>query len=183
MIGNDADTPVPVLVLTGPVGAGKTTVGAEVSDLLAEIGVAHAVIDVDCLRTCHPAPRDDPFHTALGLRNLAAVWANYRAAGAERLVLVDVVEERAYLAGYRGAIPGADITVVRLTATLESLHRRLEGRESGASLEWHKARAGELLAQMDERAVEDVLVQTEGKVAVEVAREVLARVGWTSAVR
>jgi hypothetical protein len=164
------------------VGVGKTAVGAAVSDILTEEGVAHAAIDLDCLRSCHPTPRDDPFHMALGLRNLAAVWANYRAAGAERLVLVDVVEKREYLAGYREAMPGADIMVVRLTATLESLHKRLEGRESGASLEWHTARAAELLALMDERAVEDVLVQTEGKAVVEVAREVLVRVGWMSAV-
>jgi hypothetical protein len=163
------------------VGVGKTAVGAEVSDLLAEKGVAHAMIDVDWLRWCHPAPQNDPFHMALGLRNLAAVWANYRAAGAERLVLVDVVEDMEYLAGYREAMPSADITVVRLTATLESLHRRLEERESGASLEWHKARAGELLELMDEQAVEDVLVQTEGKTAVEVAQEVLVLAGWLSA--
>jgi hypothetical protein len=176
MIREYANTPV--LVLTGPVGVGKTAVAIEVSNFLEAMGTTHALIDVDWLRWSYPRPEGDPFHMALGLRNLAAVWANYRAAEAERLVLVDVVEARADLAGYREAIPGADITVVRLTATLESLHRRLKGRESGASLEWHRGRAAELLALMDERAVEDVLVQTEGKTAVEVAREVLARVGW-----
>ncbi len=176
MLHDDAKTPV--LAITGPVGVGKTAVGTEVSSLLEVGGVAHALIDVDCLRWSSPRSEGDPFHMALGLRNLAAVWANYRSAGAERLVLVDVVETREYLQGYREAIPGADITVVRLTAPVETMHRRLEGRESGASLVWHKERAAELLALMDERAVEDVLVQTEGRTAVELAREVLARVGW-----
>ena len=176
MLHDGATTPV--LVITGPVGVGKTAVGTEVANLLEERGVAHALVDVDCLRWSFPRPEDDPFHTALGLRNLAAVWANYRAAGAVRLVLVDVVETRESLQGYREVIPSADITVVRLTATVETMHRRLEGRENGASLAWHKERAAELLALMDERAVEDVLVQTEGRTAVEVAREVLARVGW-----
>jgi adenylylsulfate kinase len=176
MIREDALTPV--LVLTGPVGVGKTAVAMEVSRLLEEMGVSHALIDVDWLRWSYPRPEGDPFHMSLGLRNLAAVWANYQAAGVGRLVLVDIVEARSDLPGYKEAIPGALLTIVRLTATLPTILRRLDGRESGPSLEWHRARAAELLVLMDERAVEDVLVQTEGKTAVEVAREVLARVGW-----
>src|SRR5688500_12076589 len=88
---------IPVAVITGPVGVGKTSVASAISDLLGDAGRAHALIDMDWLRSCHPAPPDDPFHTALGIDNLARVWAGYRGAGAERLVLVDVVEERGML--------------------------------------------------------------------------------------
>src|SRR5919204_2152456 len=108
----------PVLVVTGPVGVGKTAVAVEMSNLLGEMLVAHAVVDMDWLRWCYPSPEHDPFHIALGLQNLASVWANYRAAGAGRLVLVDIVETRSQLATYQAAIPGADILVARLSATL-----------------------------------------------------------------
>lgn len=174
----DEAAAIPVLVLTGPVGVGKTAVAGEISNLLAEMGTAHAVIDMDWLRWCHPSPKHDPFHTALGLRNLAAIWANYRPAGAGCLVLVDIVETRDMLAAYRAAIPSANIEVVRLNATLPAILRRLAGRESGVSLAWHQARAGELLGLMAEQAVEDLLVDTEGKTVAEVAREVLSAVGW-----
>lgn len=174
-------TAVPTLVITGPVGVGKTTVAEAVSWLLAEAGVPHAVVDLDQLRCCYPRPPRDRFHTALGLRNLAVVWANYRAAGAERLILADVVETRAEVAGYGDAVPGAEIVVVRLRAALPTLHRRLEGREAGASLEWHQERAAELATLMERNQVEDLPVDTDGRSILEVAQEVLSRTGWASA--
>lgn len=86
---------IPVLVVTGPVGVGKTTVATEISALLADAGIPHACGDMDGLRDAWPAPPDDRFNTALGLRNLAAIWRNFQAAGAQRLILADVVERLA----------------------------------------------------------------------------------------
>ena len=164
---------VPVLVITGPVGVGKTTLAAAVSHLLGEAATPHAMVDMDSLRWCYPSPAHDPFHTALGLQNLAAVWASFQAAGAERLILADVVESREELAGYRIAMPGAAILVVRLRAALPAILRRLEGRDSGASLAWHRERAAVLVAQMERDRVEDLLVETEGKTVADLAREIL----------
>jgi adenylylsulfate kinase len=167
-----------VLVITGPVGVGKTAVASALSILLEQTGVPHALIDMDWLRWCYPTPSGDPFHMALGLRNLAAVWGNYRAVGARRLIIVDIVEGREALAEYHAAIPDASIQVARLQATLPTILQRLRGRESGASLTWHEQRAGELARLMAEQAVEDLLVQTEGKTVEEIAREVLTQTGW-----
>ncbi|HEX9988392.1 MAG TPA: hypothetical protein VGE45_07940 [Chloroflexia bacterium] len=171
-----------VLVLTGPVGVGKTAVAGALSILLEGKGIAHTLIDMDWLRWCYPTPTDDPFHMALGLRNLTAVWSNYRAAGAMRLILVDIVETRAALAEYQTAIPGASILVVRLQAPLPAILHRLRGRESGASLAWHEQRAGELARLMEEQAVEDLLIQTEGKTVEEIAGEVLTQTGWAGTI-
>lgn len=166
---------IPVLVITGPVGVGKSATARAVSECLDERGVAHAFIDMDWLRWCHPAPGEDPFHVRLGLRNLAAVWSRYQEAGARRLILADVVERREAVAEYRAAIPGAMVQVVRLRAAPATIRQRLEGRETGASLAWYLHRAAELDQLMDAEQVGDLRVDTDGKTIEQVAREVLAQ--------
>lgn len=171
---------IPVLVVTGPVGVGKTAVAAAISELLEGAGVPHAMVDADLLRWCYPAPPDDRFRVALGLRNLAAVWANYRAEGAERLVMADVVEQRADVDSYRDAIPGSAVVVVRLRASLPTIERRLTERETGASLEWHMQRAAELTQIMERNQVGDVLIETDEKTVGAIAGEALAGAGWAA---
>ncbi len=169
---------VPVMLITGPVGVGKTTVAGEVSALLERAGVPHAFVDVDSLRWSYPSPPGDRFRRRLAMRNLAAVWANFRAEGAERLVLTDVVESRDELESYRAAVPGAQIVVVRLRAPVATLQARIGARELGLGRAWHLVRAAELAAQMDRDAVEDVLIETGGRTLGEIAREALEPCGW-----
>ncbi len=169
---------VPTLIVTGPVGVGKTAVALEVSELLEGRGVAHAVVDLDALGWCYPEPADDRFNTALALRNLAAIWKNYRTAGAARLVIARVIEAREELEPFRAAVPGAEIVVVRLRAPIDTLVERVNLREIGSANEWHVRRAAELAMLMDQQRVEDHLVETGGRSITEVAEEVLERIGW-----
>ena len=74
---------VPLLVISGSMGSGKTTVLAEVSDLLEE--AAHAALDMDELARIHPQPVEQG--DQLTFTSLAALWPIYAAAGAERLVV------------------------------------------------------------------------------------------------
>ncbi len=168
---------IPTLVITGPVGVGKSSTAFALSDQLNASNQPHGVIDVDYLRTCYPASADDPFNMVLGLRNIAAVCANYRAAGAIKL-LVDVVETPEQRAGYEQAIPGAQVQIIRLTASLDTLHQRLQGRETGDSLRWHLARAAELSTLMVARGIGDIVIATDGQSAQQVAQEIRQRVGW-----
>jgi chloramphenicol 3-O-phosphotransferase len=169
---------IPVLVITGPVGVGKSTVSQALSDVLSDLGIAHGVVELDAIRHCHPSPPGDRFHMAMGFRNLAAVAANYRAAGAKRLVLVDIVETRDQTRDYRRAIPGAEVRVVGLRGSIDTIQVRLESREAGADLAWHRRRAAELIEQWRAQPVEDLTVDTDGRTPLDIAREILLKCGW-----
>lgn len=172
--------PVPTLLITGPGGVGKTTVAYEICRQLEAASVSHAMIDADELDRVFPAPTGDPHKTELTKRNLAAVWSNLRAAGAERLVLTMVAAfPDDELSHVRGAIPGADITVVRLRASEDDLLARVRGREVGSGYDYQAPRTLEQARIMAEQPDADrLVVDTSGRSVVGVAREVLARAGW-----
>ncbi|MGB3306430.1 MAG: AAA family ATPase [Thermomicrobiales bacterium] len=164
-----------VVVVTGPVGAGKSTVAAALSDLLGQAEIPHGMIDVDYVRWCYPTPANDRFHAKLGRRNMAAVAANYRAAGAKVIVLADVVEDMAQRGEYEAAIPDAEVSIVRLRVPLDVIERRLRTRmaqDSAESLEWHLRRAPELEAIMDERGIGDLVVDAGEQGPAAIAGEI-----------
>ena len=170
---------VPVLLLSGSMGAGKTTVMGEITDLLIEADVSHAALDFDWLWQVHPHQTDDPDGSKLAFRNLKAIWPNYRAAGVERLVIARAVENRSELAHYREAIPSAEIVVCRLTAPIETMHDRLRLREPGIFQRRFLARSTELERTLSDARLEDFAVANgaDRNITV-VAREVLQRAGW-----
>src|SRR5688572_25767962 len=158
---------VPTLIVTGPVGVGKTTVADEMGYALRDGKVPYATVDFDRLRACYPRPaEDDRWGNRIGLTNLAAIWKNYRAAGARRLLIACVIERRSDLDGFREAVPGADIQA------------RVRKRSHGTGIEWDLNRAMELVALMDAQPVEDMLVDTEDRAPPTIARDILQRAGW-----
>ena len=168
---------VPVLIISGSLGAGKTTVLSEASDLLTEAGTAHAAMDLDWLTVMYP--RQEAYGQELMLKSLAVAWPVYRAAGAERLLVARVVGERSELQGYREAVPGAELIVCQLTASVETMQKRLRLREPGLFQEEALARSEELATILEGAKAEDFRVDNdEGRSITEVAREVLSRAGW-----
>lgn len=173
---------VPTIIVTGPVGVGKTSVMTEIVELLLPTGIHFAAVDMDALSWCYPAvPGDDRFRSNLTFRNLAAVWENFRATGASRLVIARVIERRAEIERYRQAIPGAQVTVTRLRAGAATLEDRVTRREIGVALPRRLDRARELAKIMERERIEDVLVDTDGRSVSDIAAEVLARSGWGAA--
>jgi adenylylsulfate kinase len=174
-----APTEPGALLLTGTVGAGKTTTALHVGELLAERGVPHAVVDLDELRRSWPAPPGDPFQQGLELENLRAVAGIYRRRGAVRLVLAGVLEDRAARAAYADAV-GAPLTVCRLRLAVPAVRDRLDARHAGypAVLAWHRHRAGELHGILEDARVEDAVVDVEGLAPAAVAAAVLRAAGW-----
>ena len=168
---------VPVLLITGPVGAGKSTVAAEAARLLREANIPHALVDLAWIEQCWPVPADDPWNERLTHRNLACLWANFRQAGAGRLLLVRVLEVRSLLRQVVEAVPGAEITVVRLRAPLPVLHARIRSREA-SDPSWFLGAATHTAEVLEQARVEDHLVDNHNRPVAVVAEEVLQRAGW-----
>jgi hypothetical protein len=169
--------PVPVLVITGPVGVGKSTIANEAAWLLRQADVPHALVDLDRIEQCWPVPADDPWNERVSHRNLACMWANFRQAGADRLILVRVLEARSLLRRVTEAVPGAQVTVVRLRAPLAVIHERIRSREA-SDPDWFLDAATHTAEVLEQARVEDHLVDNENRPATVVAEEVLDRVGW-----
>ena len=149
--------------------------------MLHERGDRHALIDLDGLAQCYPASVDDPYNTALAFENLAAVWPRFRARDLRYAVLAHLVEHPSELDEIRAALPGADLSVVRVTAPAETCAQRLRGREISPSLLERHLRRSPLLAQaLEDLAVEDFIVDNDGRPIREVALEVTSRLGWTA---
>ena len=138
--------------------------------------VANTFLDLDELS--YSWPRAGMFNQELVNRALAALWPVYMDAGSERLILARVVEVRSQLAAFSDALGGADITLVRLTASESTRKDRLRRRETGASLRWHLERTVELEAVLEAAALEDHLVLNEGREIGDVAEETLHLCGW-----
>lgn len=168
---------VPAIVVMGPVGSGKSTTIAEMSRLLEEQAIRHAVIDMDYLRWVDPHPDGDPFGARLGYRNLSAIWPNLVGVGVRCVLIADVVESRGQVLDYDAAMPGAQVTIVRLDVPMEEIGRRLQGRESEHTIEWYLRRAPELQSIMEREAVGDIVVRVADRDVTDVAREIIAATG------
>jgi GTPase SAR1 family protein len=170
--------PVKVLIISGPVGVGKTSVAHEMFDQLSDRDIAHAVIDLDALGISWPFGEGDPYNERMAIRNLAAVWANFAASGVDRAVIARVVEEQADLTAYEEAIPGAEIQVCRLTAGVDVLRDRVGRRELGSSYDALVRRAAELAESLERSGPTDFTVQTDDRRLADIAREALTKAGW-----
>jgi hypothetical protein len=120
-----------LLIITGTMGAGKTSVLAEASDILALRHVTHAAIDLDALGLAHlpsGAKNDGVMY-----RNLDSVCKNYASLGVHRFMVARAMENRAELNLFRSVISAARTVVCRLTASIEVMRQRVKMRESEVS--------------------------------------------------
>jgi hypothetical protein len=167
-----------LLIITGAMGAGKTSVLAEASDILRLQHVAHAAIDVDALGlACLPtaAPNDEAMY-----RNLRSVCENYGSLSVTRFLLARALENRAELDLCRAIVSAANTVVCRLTASIETMEQRVKLRESGVSQREYVSRVAELNVVVDRARLEDFSVVNENRPLTEVAHEMLVRAGWIS---
>lgn len=159
-------------------GAGKTAVLAEASDLLGLRQIAHAAIDLDALGLAHlpSATCND----SVMYNNLRSVYENYSALGVQRFLLARAIEDRSQLEGCLDIIPATNVIICRLVASIETMERRIEIRESGVSQRGYIARVAKLNTILNRAQLEDFTVSNEDRSVSEVAMEMLLRAGWIS---
>ena len=162
-----------ILIITGPVGVGKTSAAEAVFDLLSANKTPCAVIDFDWLTSAYPPPIDDRFNFRLGIKNLSSIIPNYLSMGIKLFIIPTVVESNDEIEIFKGIITEADIFVIRLTASPATLHKRLDKREIGSLLDWHKKRAIELIDLFESKQLENIIVDTENKSIESIAKEIL----------
>lgn len=176
----ERDIECEVLLVGGRSGVGKSTVAWEVSSRLRDLAVAHAFIEGDFLDQIHPAPEGDPHRTDITGRNLAAIWANYRALGCRRLIYcntVAVIESEMITAAMGGSVKPIGVL---LTADAAVAADRLRGREVGSELDAHLERSADAAAHLEAHTPAWVhRLRTDGRSVASIAAQIVDRTGWS----
>lgn len=164
---------VPVLLLIGPAGVGKTSTAYAVSDILKTQDIPHAIVDLDRLRDVFPAPKNDQYSEIVGQKNLASIWRNYQSVGAKCLIVATIVDRHETIDDFHASIPGASLFIARLHAPLETVHDRLRGRESAKTIDWYLNRAAVLTDLHATTDFGDTIFDTHNKDITETAEEIV----------
>jgi hypothetical protein len=167
-----------LLIITGTMGAGKTSVLGEASDILAVRRIAHAAIDLDALGVGYLPSGDRG--DAVMYENLRSVCKNYAALGVRRFLLARALEDRAQLDRCHEIVPATSTVVRRLTASIAAMKQRVTIRETGVSQREYVARVEKLNAILDRARLEDFTVCNENRSSTDVALEMLIKAGWIS---
>ncbi|MEV0235893.1 adenylyl-sulfate kinase [Nonomuraea sp. NPDC050786] len=179
---------VPVLWFSGATAAGKSTVAYEVFTRVLRGGVPAAYVDLKQIGVLRPGTSGRDHHR-LRARNLAALWAGYRADGVRCVIVSGDADRDDTVRDYAGLLPGAALTVCRLHAGPGTLAERVElrGRGGGPAIPGDELKgldAAALRRVAEEAAREaealeqagagDLRVETDGRTPGELADEVLA---------
>ncbi len=165
-----------LLIITGGMGAGKTAVLGEASDILAQRRIVHAAIDMDALGLAY-LPSGGPNDGAM-YENLRSICRNYAGLEVQRFLLARALEDDAQVKLCRDIIPAANTMVCRLTASIETMTRRVEMRDLGITQREYVARVAKLNDILDRAPLEDFSVKNEERLLTDVALEMLVRAGW-----
>jgi len=149
------------LLLTGAYGTGKSTVAAEIADVLEAREVPYAAIDLDWLCWSNVPGSGHDQHDILA-RNLVAMTATYRRAGVHRIVLAGSIQDSVTLDAIRDAV-GMPLQVIRLTAPLNVIEARL-GASPASGRADDLARAREWLIAGTGEGLEDAILENVGPV-------------------
>ena len=164
-----------VLVISGSMGAGKTTVMGEASDLLLARQHRHATIDVDAIAV-HGV--DESVADRFDLASLRAIYDNCIAAGVSDIVAAAAVESDEAANRLREVFAASTVTICRLTATEHTLQDRLRVREPGMRQQEFLDRSRMLDRTLSDAAIEDFVVDNDDRSVTDVATDVLIRAGW-----
>ena len=166
-----------VLFVGGRSGVGKSSVAFELHAQLAALKVKHCVVEGDNLDMAFP----QAWEHNLAERNLAAIWANYRALGYQRMIYTNTVSVRftQELAAAMG--DSLRITAVLLTATDETSSARLLRRIQGNDLQEHLDRGKAAASELELLTPQWVhRFPTDNRSVQDIAGDLLGLTGWAA---
>jgi len=163
------------LLITGAYGTGKTTLAAELAELLADRHVPCAAIDLDWLGWFWLPEKREHTVNDIVVANLAALAATYSKAGVQRLILAGTIRTRVEL-DQLAAVVGQPLRVVHLTVPFNEIARRLAADALSSRVEDLEMSGGEPNAGAD---IADLTLPNEGDVG-ELAERVAGWLGWLS---
>ncbi len=166
-----------ILLIGGRSGVGKTTVGSEIHAQLSAASVRHCLIEGDNLDLAYPPPHEHH----LAERNLAAMWANYRALGYRRMIYTNTASVLATEIRKLVAATGDDphVTAALLTCSDQTAHERLARREIGTGLDRHAERSTLMARKLAEHSPDTVhRIATDGRPIAELAAEIIRLSAW-----
>jgi broad-specificity NMP kinase len=157
------------LILTGAPGAGKSTVLAAVSNLLAADGVVHGALETEQLMW------GDPWLSfEQGMEQLATLVRMQMGYGRAVFLLAATTETAAQLDGVRAAVAAPRSVVVALRARPETVRARILAREPEhwSGREALAEHAAALATTIPALGGIDLVLDTDGAHPVDVARRV-----------
>jgi hypothetical protein len=167
-----------LLIITGSMGAGKTSILGEASDILSLQNISHAAIDLDAfgLALLPSGAKSD----VVMYRNLHSVCKNYASLGVRRFLVARAIEDCAALECCRKAVSATDTIVCRITADMRTMRSRVTMRETGISRKKFIARVKTLNSILDRAQLEDFVLASDERSATQIAHEMLLKAGWIS---
>ena len=120
------------VLICGPAGVGKSTVGFGLFMNLLATGRAGAYLDLQQLGFLAGVSFDASSRHAIIADCVADLWEQYRAVGAQDLVLTGQIEQPDDVQRYRDALGATPLVVSRLQASPEGLRERITARSRGA---------------------------------------------------
>lgn len=162
------------VLITGAYGTGKSSVAAELADILEKAGERYAYVDLDHLVWGHPGDGEGAERRML-LQNLGAVGSNFRAAGVRRFVLAGFVADAGEIDDQRAALD-MPVRVVRLTLPVEEIDRRLASDVTTGRKDDLRSVEAQLEA-LEDQELRGLTVANDRPVH-DVAMEILDWLGW-----
>ena len=110
--------------------------------------------------------------------NLRSVCDNYASLGVKRILLARAIEDRAELEQCRSSVSATHTVICRLTAGVEVMRQRVQGRELGVLQRDYAARVAKLNVILDRARLEDFTVTSDNRPPTEIALEMLVKARW-----
>jgi energy-coupling factor transporter ATP-binding protein EcfA2 len=159
------------VVITGPPGAGKSSVLTALSDALSDDDIAHATVEVETLVWAHP-----PLTGAQWARHVRAACHLYRDDGYRVLLLAQTLETDDDVAELLALVGADELFVVRLEAEPATLAARIIEREPAtwSGLPHLVGHAHELALTMPGLTGVDLVLSTQDQRPEDVAARIRA---------